>query len=172
MPASRFPAVCVMGVSGSGKTSIGEGLAARLGYAFLEGDRLHPPANVEKMSKGIPLVDDDRWPWLDAIGAEIARHLKAGEGLVLSCSALKRAYRDRLRAAAGGRLAFVYLDGSRDLLGERMGAREGHFMPLSLLDSQLATLEVPSGEPGTVTVAINADVETIVTRAVDGLAAL
>lgn len=172
MPASRFPAVCVMGVSGSGKTSIGEELAARLGSAFLEGDRLHPAANVEKMAKGIPLTDDDRWPWLNAIGAEIGRHLAMGEGLVLSCSALKRAYRDRLRAAAGGRLAFVYLDGSRALLGRRMGAREGHFMPLSLLDSQLATLEVPTGEPGTITVAIDADVGTIVARAMDGLAAL
>ena len=172
MSASRFLAVCVMGVSGSGKTSIGEGLAARLGYAFLEGDRLHPAANVEKMSKGIPLVDDDRWPWLDAIGAESGRHLAAGEGLVLSCSALKRAYRDRLRKAAGGRLAFVYLDGSRALLRARMGAREGHFMPLSLLDSQLATLEVPTGEPGVVTVAIDADIDTIVARAVEGLAGL
>ena len=172
MPASRFPAVCVMGVSGSGKTSVGEGLAARLGCPFLEGDRLHPAANVEKMSKGIPLADDDRWPWLDAIGAEIGRRLAAGEGLVLSCSALKRAYRDRLREAAGNRLAFVYLDGSRDLLGKRMGAREGHFMPLSLLESQLATLEVPSGEPGVATVAIDADIDTIVARAAESLAAL
>ncbi len=165
MNRSIPPAICVMGVSGSGKTSIGEELAARLGRPFLEGDQLHPPANIGKMSKGIPLADADRWPWLDAIGAEVTRCLDAGEGIVLSCSALKRAYRDRLRAATQGRLAFVYLHGARELLEERMGARTGHFMPASLLDSQLQTLEAPDGEPGVVTVDIGGTVGEIADRA-------
>lgn len=171
MKRSIPSAICVMGVSGSGKTSIGEQLAARLGYAFLEGDRLHPPANVEKMSQGVALTDEDRWPWLDMIGAEIARCLDAGDGIVFSCSALKRAYRDRLRHAAAGRLAFVYLGGSRDLLRARMGARTGHFMPVTLLDSQLKTLEVPTGEPGVVAVDIDAPPGDIVERALAALTA-
>lgn len=166
---SRPAAIIVMGVSGCGKSSVGALLAERLGLAFIEGDALHPAANVEKMAKGTPLSDDDRWPWLDIIGAEMAASLNRGEGIVVSCSALKRIYRERLRAATGGSLAFVYLHGSRDLLTERMGARTGHFMPLSLLDSQLATLEVPTGEPGVVTVDIDQSVEGIVADAMRGL---
>jgi gluconokinase len=164
-------ALVVMGVSGSGKSSVGEGLAARLGLPFIEGDALHPPENVEKMSKGIPLTDEDRMPWLDTIGGHIAAALSRGEGIVVSCSALKRIYRDRLRAAAGGHLRFVYLDGSRELLTERMGARKGHFMPASLLDSQLKTLEVPTGEPGVVTVDIGGPVDGIVDAAAKALLA-
>ena len=168
MPASRFPAICVMGVSGSGKTSIGEGLAARLGSAFLEGDRLHPAANVEKMSKGIPLVDDDRWPWLDAIGAEIGRHLAAGEGLILSCSALKRAYRDII---VGDRpdVALVYLKGSRELIGRRMAARQHHFMPPALLDSQFAALEEPGDDEKPLVVSVEDSKDAIVQDVVDRL---
>lgn len=162
-------AVIVMGVSGCGKSSVGALLAERLGLPFIEGDVLHPKANVDKMATGTPLTDDDRWPWLDIIGAEMAAALGRGEGIVVSCSALKKVYRDRLRAATGGRLRFVYLHGSRALLSERMGARTGHFMPLSLLDSQLATLEVPTGEPGVVTVDIDQSVEGIVADAMRGL---
>lgn len=158
-------AICVMGVSGSGKTSVGERLAERCGLRFIEGDGLHSAANVEKMAHGIPLTDDDRWPWLDAIGAEIHKAFTAGEGLIVSCSALKRSYRERLRKAAGSRLVFVYLDGSKELLSKRMGARTGHFMPASLLESQLQTLEVPTGEPGVVTVGIDGSVEEIVIHA-------
>ena len=169
MTSSTPFAICVMGVSGSGKTSIGEGLATLLGLHFLEGDQLHPPANVEKMSKGIPLTDEDRWPWLDAIGAEVAKSIDAGQGIVLSCSALKKAYRDRLRNAAHGKLAFVYLHGSRELLESRMGARKGHFMPTSLLDSQLKTLENPTGEPGVLTVDIDATIGEIIQRATAAL---
>lgn len=169
MPPSTHAAICVMGVSGSGKSSVGEGIAESLGLRFLEGDRLHPPANVEKMSKGIPLTDEDRWPWLDAIGAEVTGSLDTGQGIVLSCSALKKTYRDRLRAAAHGRLVFVYLHGSRALLEKRMGARSGHFMPASLLDSQLKTLESPVGEAGVVTVEIDATVGDIVRRAIAAL---
>lgn len=167
--SNRPTAIIVMGVSGCGKTSVGAALADRLGLSFVEGDVLHPPANVEKMAKGTPLADADRWPWLDIIGAEMATALARGEGIVVSCSALKKVYRERLRAATGGNLRFVYLSGSRELLTERMGARTGHFMPLSLLDSQLATLEVPTGEPGVVTVDIDQDVEGIVGDAMKGL---
>ncbi|WP_337183632.1 gluconokinase [Shinella sp.] len=159
-----------MGVSGCGKTSVAEGLAMALGAAFIEGDSLHPAANVEKMSHGIPLTDEDRGPWLDAIGQVLAQALGKGASVVVSCSALKRAYRDRLRQAAGGALAFVFLKGSRELLVSRMAARQGHFMPASLLDSQLATLEDPSGEPGVVTVDIDASVEEVVAAALQGLA--
>ena len=165
-------AIIVMGVSGSGKSSVGENLAARLGVHFIEGDQLHPAANVEKMSKGVPLTDEDRWPWLDRIGGEIHESLGRGEGIAVSCSALKRVYRERLRAEAGGVLYFVYLDGSKELLTRRMGERKGHFMPPSLLESQLNTLEVPTGEPGVVTIGIDDTVDGIVDAAFRGLEAI
>jgi gluconokinase len=165
-------AVIVMGVSGSGKTSVAMALADLLGLRFVEGDALHPAANVDKMSHGIPLTDDDRMPWLDLIGAEIAAAVSRGEGIVVSCSALKVIYRDRLRREAGGLLYFVYLEGSKALLASRMGARKGHFMPASLLESQLETLEVPTGEPGVVTVDIDDTIEGIAAAAAKGLAAL
>lgn len=170
-------AVVVMGVSGCGKTSVAEGLAAALGAGFLEGDQLHPQANIDKMSKGIPLTDADRWPWLDRIGAELHAVTGAGAGagplggIVASCSALKRAYRDRLRAEAGGDLSFVFLRGSRELLIGRMQERKGHFMPANLLDSQLATLEDPSGEVGVVTVDIDAPLDEIVATSLERLQA-
>ena len=135
--------VVVMGVSGSGKTSVGSAIADALSMPFIEGDVLHPQSNVKKMAAGIPLTDEDRWPWLDRIGAELAR---AEQGVVISCSALKEIYRERLRKAADGPLAFIFLDGSLDVLRDHMGKRTGHFMPLSMLDSQLATLEPPTGE--------------------------
>ena len=162
-------AVIVMGVSGCGKSSVGERVATQNGMPFLEGDQLHPAANVEKMAKGIPLTDEDRLPWLDRIGEEIKAAQKASRGLVISCSALKRSYRDRLRQAAGGRLAFVFLEGPRELLLSRMQARQGHFMPASLLDSQLQTLEPPTGEPGVVTVAIDGALDDMVALACEEL---
>jgi gluconokinase len=164
-------AIIVMGVSGCGKSTVGEELAGRLGIPFMEGDKLHPAANVAKMAAGTPLDDDDRWPWLDLVGAELRKGYEAG-GIVVSCSALKKIYRDRLRQACGGPLAFVYLEGSEALLTERMGARTGHFMPLSLLKTQLATLEAPSGEDGVVTVNIDATPQAIVDNAFKGLSAL
>ncbi len=164
-------AIIVMGVSGCGKSTVGAELAEKLGIPFQEGDRLHPKANVEKMSAGIPLTDEDRWPWLDLVGAELRQGYEAG-GVVISCSALKKSYRDRLRTACGGPLAFVFLEGSVELLTRRMGARKGHFMPLSLLKTQLDTLEVPTGEPGVVTVNIDATPDEIVERALTGLKAL
>jgi carbohydrate kinase (thermoresistant glucokinase family) len=154
MPFSR--PVVVMGVSGSGKTTVGAALADALGLRFVDGDALHPAANVAKMAAGIPLDDADRAPWLDAIGA-----LLATGPVVVACSALKRAYRDRLRAAAP-ELHLVFLDGSRELLASRMAARPGHFMPASLLDSQLATLERPDPDEHSVTVDIAAPVTEIV----------
>ncbi|ANL32889.1 gluconokinase [Rhizobium phaseoli] len=175
MPEERLNkphAIIVMGVSGCGKSSVGERLAAALHLAFIEGDALHPAANVEKMSKGIPLTDEDRMPWLDRIGKDIKASLAKGDGIIVSCSALKRIYRDRLRAAAGGNLFFVYLEGSKALLTKRMGERKGHFMPVSLLESQLATLEVPTGEAGVVTVDIDDTIDGIATTALKGLALL
>ena len=168
----RPHAIIVMGVSGSGKSSVGEAMAQALAVEFTEGDALHPASNVEKMSKGIPLTDEDRMPWLDIIGKTMKAALDCGEGIVLSCSALKKSYRDRLRAAVDGNLFFVYLHGSKELLTERMGARKGHFMPLSLLENQLATLEVPSGEPGVVTVDIDGTIDEIAKTALRDLKAL
>jgi len=136
-------AVVVMGVSGCGKSTLGAALAAALGCAFIEGDSLHPRSNIAKMSAGQPLDDDDRAPWLDVVGRACGAAARETGLAVAGCSALKRAYRDRLRAAAGVPLRFVCLVGTRALLLERMQARSGHFMPPALLDSQLATLEVP-----------------------------
>ena len=129
----------IMGVSGCGKSTIGSALARRLAVPFLEGDAFHPDNNVAKMSAGVPLDDEDRAGWLQALAAEIRRARQQGKGLVLSCSALKRRYRDRLRRA--GTLQFVHLAGQRELIAERMQQRTDHYMPPSLLDSQLGILE-------------------------------
>ncbi len=131
--------VVLMGVSGCGKSSVGAALAARLGVPYRDGDDLHPPANVAKMRAGVPLTDADRWPWLDRVALE----LDEGAPLIIGCSALRRAYRDRIRAGAGGPVHFIHLAGDRALIASRMAARTGHYMPLALLDSQFATLEAP-----------------------------
>jgi gluconokinase len=154
----------VMGVSGSGKSSVGRAIAAALELPFVEGDTLHPPANVEKMASGIPLTDEDRWPWLDKIGAELA---EAQKGVVVSCSALKKSYRDRLRQEAGGPLGFIFLDGSLEVLRDHMSKRTGHFMPLSMLDSQLATLEPPTGESFVLRQNVEHPVDEIAAASVD-----
>ncbi|MBD8079904.1 gluconokinase [Cellulosimicrobium arenosum] len=130
----------VMGVAGSGKTTIATLVAERLHTTYAEADQFHPQANIDKMSAGTPLTDDDRWPWLEAIRDWLSSEADAGRSGVVTCSALKRSYRDLLRTAHGS-VCFVHLDGSRELLGERMEHRSGHFMPTSLLPSQLATLE-------------------------------
>ncbi|CAN5162380.1 gluconokinase [soil metagenome] len=158
----RAPAaLIVMGVAGSGKSTIGEALAARLGWTFEDGDRFHPASNVAKMSAGQPLTDDDRWPWLRAIADEVDRVIAAGGHVVVACSALKRAYRNVL---VHGRddIRIVYLDGSRDLIAGRLQARKGHFMPPGLLDSQFATLQVPTADENSISVPIDANVEAIV----------
>ena len=133
----------MMGVAGSGKSLIGAALARALGIEFVEGDEFHSAENVERMSRGVPLTDDDRARWLRSLAARIREAKDAGTGLVISCSALKRSYRDILRAEASD-LRFVFLKGERALIAERLAGRRGHFMPLSLLDSQFATLEEPS----------------------------
>ena len=154
-------ALIVMGVSGSGKSTIGETLAERLGWPFEDGDRFHPASNVAKMSAGHALTDGDRWPWLQAIADEIDRVCEAGERAVIACSALKRAYREVL---VHGRddVRIVYLDGTQDLIAARLAARKGHFMPPALLVSQFKTLEKPAPNENPVTVSIDATVETIV----------
>ncbi|WP_343315944.1 gluconokinase [Brucella sp. BE17] len=154
----------VMGVSGSGKSTVGEKIAAALHLPFLEGDSLHPKANVEKMSAGIPLEDADRWSWLDEVGARLAT---APDGIVVSCSALKKSYRDRLRAAADAPVLFIFLDGSFEVLHDHMGHRSGHFMPVSMLESQIATLESPVGEPFVFRSDVADPVEKIVADSLD-----
>lgn len=139
--------VVVMGVSGAGKSTVGALVAARLGLSFRDADEFHPPANVAKMSAGVPLTDADRAPWLDAIGAHLATH--RGVGCVVTCSALKRSYRDRLRALAP-ETRFVFLHGEEALVAARQAARQGHFMPPSLVASQFATLEPPAPEEGVI----------------------
>jgi gluconokinase len=143
------PLVVVMGVSASGKSTVGAELADELGVPFVDGDDLHPVANIAKMAAGHPLDDADRMPWLDIVGARLAAAEHQG-GLVVACSALKRAYRDRIRAAAPG-VVFVHLSGDPETLARRASERTGHFMPPSLLRSQLATLEpLAADEPGIV----------------------
>ena len=159
---SRMPcALVVMGVSGSGKSTIGEKLAQRLGWRFEDADRFHPASNVTKMSAGQPLTDEDRWPWLRAIANEIDRVCEAGEHAVIACSALKRAYRDIL---VHGRhdVRIIYLQGTRDLIASRLALRKGHFMPPGLLASQFGALEPPDASENPVTVSIDAPIETIV----------
>ncbi|MFD9790750.1 gluconokinase [Streptomyces sp. NPDC059070] len=158
--------VVVMGVAGTGKTTIGPLVAESLGVPYAEGDDFHPAANVAKMSAGVPLEDADRWPWLDAIGRWA--HGRAGLGGVVSSSALKRAYRDRLRAAAPG-LVFLHLTGERELIERRMRERKGHFMPTALLDSQFATLQPLTPDEAGVAVDVAGTPEEITDRAVAAL---
>ena len=155
-------AIVVMGVSGSGKTTIGRRLAERLGVTFVDADDLHPESNRQKMAGGTPLDDDDRWPWLEAVAQAIRAELDADRGIVVACSALRRRYRDALRAGTGSEVVFAHLAGPSDLLHARMAARPGHFMPPALLASQLETLEpLDPDEAGTV-VSIAEDPEVIV----------
>jgi gluconokinase len=133
-------ALVVMGVSGSGKSTIARLLADRLGWEFAEADEFHPPANITKMTAGTPLTDEDRWPWLRSIAAWMTERAEAGADVVVTCSALRRVYRDVLREA-GSDVRFVHVAGSKELIAGRMASRSGHFMPPSLLESQIATLE-------------------------------
>ena len=152
----------MMGVCGSGKSLIGAQLARALDIEFVEGDGLHPPDNVRRMAAGIPLTDDDRHGWLIRVAARLRAAQRAGTGLVVSCSALKRSYRDLLRSVGAADVRFVYLGGSRALLTERMAQRRGHFMPPALLDSQLAILEEPSPDERAWVCDISKPPETIV----------
>jgi gluconokinase len=153
MDGHRTSVLVIMGVSGSGKTTIAALLAGRLGWPFADGDDFHPPANIEKMHAGIPLTDEDRWPWLRAIAAWIDERRAAGEHGVVACSALRRAYREVL---CGGRadVRLVYLKGDIALISRRQAARHGHFMPKSLMQSQFATLEEPGADEQPITVSV------------------
>jgi gluconokinase len=160
--ADKIPwALIVMGVSGSGKSTIGEALAARLRWAYEDADTFHPASNIAKMSAGQPLTDEDRWPWLRAIANEIDRIREACRHAVISCSALKRSYRDIL---VHGRkdVRIIYLKGTQKLIADRLAERKGHFMPPGLLASQFNTLEPPGESEAPVTVSINASVDAIV----------
>src|SRR6266481_6418088 len=154
-------ALVVMGVSGSGKSSVAERLAERLGWGYEDGDKFHPPSNVAKMSAGQPLTDEDRWPWLQAIADEIDRVCEAGEHAVIACSALKHAYRDILVHGRND-VRIIYLKGTQDLIASRLALRKDHFMPPGLLASQFGTLEPPDAGENPVTVSIDAPIETIV----------
>jgi gluconokinase len=157
----RSPIAVVMGVAGSGKTTVGEALAHRLGWSFQEGDALHPPENIAKMRAGHALDDQDRAPWLAAVAARIDAWRARGEAGIITCSALKRRYRDAI-IGDRTRVRLVYLTAPRAVLAERLARRQGHFMPASLLDSQLATLEPPTPDENAITVSVNSSVERIV----------
>ena len=167
--ARGAPRVVVMGVSGCGKSTLGRLLAARLDVEFIEGDELHPPRNVELMASGVPLTDADRAGWLDALAERLRAASQAGRGAVLACSALRRAYRDRLRAAAPD-LRFVHLHGDPALLRARMAGRRDHYMPAALLDSQLATLEAPAADEAATTIDLAQSPQALVDAALAWLA--
>lgn len=161
----------VMGVAGSGKSTIAAALSQQLGWVCAEADEFHPQSNIDKMTQGIPLQDEDRWPWLQEIQAWMTAHAAAGESTVLTCSALKQSYR-QLLSEAQGRVLFIHLDGGADLIGRRMQGREGHFMPPTLLPSQLATLEPLTGSElaaGSLRLDISKSPEEIVAAVVAGI---
>jgi gluconokinase len=151
----------VMGVSGCGKSTVGQALGDHLSWEFRDGDAFHPAANVAKMKSGAPLTDEDRWPWLDAIASFIDAQRAANSHAIIACSALKRVYRDRL-AGHHGDVVFVHLAGSKDLIEARMAARKNHFMPLGLLDSQFATLETPGPDEMAIAVSVAGSPDEIV----------
>ncbi|MHA7289152.1 gluconokinase [Arthrobacter sp. MDT3-24] len=170
----QYPAthLVVMGVAGSGKSTIAAALSQQLGWACAEADEFHPQPNIDKMTQGIPLQDGDRWPWLREIQDWMTENAAAGRSTVLTCSALKQSYR-QLLADAQGRVLFIHLDGGADLIGQRMQGREGHFMPSTLLPSQLATLEPLTGNElaaGSLRLDISNSPEQIVVAVLAGLA--
>ncbi len=154
------PVLLVMGVSGSGKTTVGSLLAGRLGWTYAEADAFHPPANIAKMHAGHPLTDADRVPWLDAIGAWIDKTTAERQPAVVTCSALKRSYRERLHAGRP-HVTVIYLDADPDTVRTRLAAREGHFFPPQLLDSQLRDLEPPAPEEGIERVPVSLEVTSV-----------
>ena len=167
--ASQFlfkdkPIVVVMGVSGCGKSTIGAEYAQRQSLPFMDADDYHPQSNVDKMAAGIALTDDDRWPWLTRLAEVMRENADKTGGVVCGCSALKRIYRDHLSEKIGLPIVFVLLDGTKEMLFARMSARKDHYMPPSLLDSQLAILERPDESEPAFTISIDQDVEKIVDR--------
>jgi len=173
VPLAKEPVyqVVVMGVSGCGKSTVSAALASAMGLDVTDGDDLHLSASVAKMRAGIPLEDADRWPWLDRIGQHLAQAPRVGRGRVIACSALKREYRDRIRAWAPD-VRFVFLQGAAALIRERLSQRHGHYMPPELLDSQFRTLQVPSSdEADVITVPIDQALDALVAQAQAGLCA-
>ncbi len=161
--------VVVMGVSGCGKSTLASAVARQLQFDMIDGDDLHLPESVAKMRSGVPLEDTDRWPWLDRIGDYLAQAAATQNGRVVACSALKRVYRDRIRAGAG-KVVFIFLDGDAELIRQRMARRAGHYMPPELLDSQLRTLEPPApDETDVLTLHIATGIDALVALAVAGL---
>jgi gluconokinase len=169
LPSGQGRIIVVMGVSGVGKTTVGKLLAARLGVEFLEGDRFHPPANIAKMKNGEPLTDADREPWLEILARELAARRAAGKGVVLACSALRRRYRDILRAGHDD-VDFVFLHADQAVIQQRLDARRDHFMPPSLLESQFAALEKPGPDERVIAVDANQPPEAIVETVLKHLA--
>jgi gluconokinase len=157
--------IVVMGVSSSGKSVVGKALARKLHAPFLDGDQFHPPANKEKMGAGIPLTDEDRWPWLENLSRALHDAAETKGVAVGACSALKRSYRDFMNEQAGEPILFVHLDGPKELIAARIAARQHEFMPASLLDSQLATLERPAADENAIVLSIADPVETIASKA-------
>jgi len=160
----RAYGIVVMGVSGTGKTTLSERLGAQLGCPMLEGDAFHSAENVAKMRTGHPLTDADRWPWLDRLGRAIGEAAREGGTVIAACSALRRVYRERLRTAAGVPLFFVFLDTDAQEIAKRMSGRKDHYMPTSLLDSQLATLERPTADECALTLDARQPLETLVAQ--------
>jgi carbohydrate kinase (thermoresistant glucokinase family) len=158
-------AIVIMGVSGAGKSTVAKRLAARLNRPLVEGDTLHPPQNVDKMSRGIPLADEDRLPWLKAMAARIDEARQTQAPIIVTCSALKRAYRATL-AGDNADVGFVYLKGAKDLIAQRLAARKNHFMPAALLDSQFAALQEPGADEASIMVAIDPAPDEIVEQLV------
>ncbi len=155
------PVVVIMGVSGSGKSTFGQALAQQLGLPFLEADDFHPVSNVDKMAHAQPLTDEDRWPWLASLSEAIVEAVEKRDGVVATCSALKRSYRRFILEGVGKPLLFVLLDGDRETLYSRMQKRSNHYMPPSLLDSQLADLERPGADEPVVTYSIEQSIDTL-----------
>ena len=164
----RVQHVAVMGVSGSGKTTLAERLRDHLGWAFAEADEFHPQANIDKMESGRPLTDEDRWPWLEAMRDWLDERGRAGESAVVTCSALKRSYRDLLREATG-RLRFVHVTADPEVLAQRITHRKGHFMPPQLLPSQLATLEPLDPDEDGVTIVVDVPPDEVLARTLTAL---
>lgn len=160
--------VVVMGVSGSGKTTVAKGLSTVLGWEFAEGDAFHPEANVAKMRSGTPLTDEDRWPWLELVAEWIQSRLDAGQSGIITCSALKRSYRDRLNRRGSG-VTFVYLAGDKETIAARLSVRQGHFFPTTLLDSQFADLEEPTADEPSLRVDVGPDPSATANRIINEL---
>ena len=156
----------IMGVSGCGKSSVGAALAYHLSGIYIDGDDLHPAANVAKMSAGVPLTDADRWPWLNSVGECLAQ---AEEPVLIGCSALKQSYRDRIRAAVEGPVRFIHLAGKKEVIAARLQARQGHFMPAALLESQFAALEPPGPGEQAITVDIDQPFDAVIAAVIAAL---